>query len=231
MKLLTDISALQLAKSVVAVGSFDGIHLGHQKILSTLVDLGAREAVPAVVVTFHPHPALFFKRTENAYYITPRELQAELIAAAGVDYLLVLEFNQEFASRVLKSLVVTICLRVFPPVVIRFRAGENRQEPSTGLAAGNGFRIYPQVEPYGEPDFIQRIRDLLQKVRSINHTAARTIFLSAGTVNHGQKTGKLAAIANIYPEEHRSRHGVHHNRRQRQTLSIGDQHHPSDHGG
>ncbi len=223
MKLLTDISALQLAKSVVAVGSFDGIHLGHQKILSTLVDLGAREAVPAVVVTFHPHPALFFKRTENAYYITPRELQAELIAAAGVDYLLVLEFNQEFASQSAEEFLQSLkdaCGFSHLVVGYDFALGKNRQGTLNHLALLSRemdfeLTVIPQVElPAENPISSSRIRELLQKgqVEDITPLLGR-YFSLRGIVNHGQKIGRKLGLptANIYPEEHQllPAHGVY----------------------
>ncbi|HEV2322730.1 MAG TPA: bifunctional riboflavin kinase/FAD synthetase [Terracidiphilus sp.] len=84
--------------SVAAIGNFDGVHLGHQEILGGAVkearELGAR----AVAVTFDPHPEQVLRPASAPRLITPASERLRLLAATGVDAVLVLRFDRELAS-------------------------------------------------------------------------------------------------------------------------------------
>lgn len=84
--------------SIVTIGSFDGVHLGHQQLLSTLVAAAGKNDLQSVVITFWPHPAMFFKRVPERYVLTLPEERAELIKKCGVDRVITLDFNQQLAS-------------------------------------------------------------------------------------------------------------------------------------
>jgi riboflavin kinase/FMN adenylyltransferase len=76
------------AGSVVSVGNFDGVHLGHEKILSTARDLKARSGAPAVaLVTFEPHPATVLKPEVAPPRLTPPAIKREVLAARGANFL------------------------------------------------------------------------------------------------------------------------------------------------
>ncbi len=87
-----------LINSRVSIGSFDGVHLGHQALIKQLVAKAQAEGCPAVVVTFWPHPSTFFKRAPQAYALTSPEERRELICALGVDEVLTLTFDQALAD-------------------------------------------------------------------------------------------------------------------------------------
>jgi riboflavin kinase/FMN adenylyltransferase len=86
--------------SVVAIGNFDGVHLGHREILSSAVkqarELGS--GTKAVAVTFTPHPEEFLTPERAPRLITPNLARFELLATTGIDAVLLLEFNAEFAA-------------------------------------------------------------------------------------------------------------------------------------
>ncbi len=84
------------AASLVTVGSFDGVHLGHQQILSYLVGRAGRRAAKSVVVSFEPHPREVLEG-EPMPLLTTIEERAELFEGFGLDRFIVLEFTREFS--------------------------------------------------------------------------------------------------------------------------------------
>jgi riboflavin kinase/FMN adenylyltransferase len=83
--------------SVVTIGNFDGVHRGHQAVLGTVVGAARARGLPAVAVTFEPHPvAVLFPERAPAVLTAP-DHRLDLLAATGLDAVLVLEFTREFA--------------------------------------------------------------------------------------------------------------------------------------
>ena len=85
--------------TVVTVGSFDGVHLGHQALLKRLNEVAERDGLRRVVVTFDPHPRIALERSEGLQLLTSDEEKAALLAAYGVDTLVILPFNQATAAQ------------------------------------------------------------------------------------------------------------------------------------
>ena len=77
-----------------AIGNFDGVHLGHQKLIYECKRHGYKSAV----LTFYPHPSVFLKKIPNYPLITPLEIKTDIISRFGVDYLIVIEFTEEFSQ-------------------------------------------------------------------------------------------------------------------------------------
>jgi riboflavin kinase/FMN adenylyltransferase len=92
------IEELHLEGSCVSIGSFDGVHPGHQKLIAELIASAAGYNVPAVVLTFFPHPAVVLKQIETPYYLSTPEEKAELFSALGVDVLITVPFSRELAA-------------------------------------------------------------------------------------------------------------------------------------
>ena len=95
----------ELRPCVATFGNFDGVHLGHRAVLSRLVQEGTDRGVPAVAVTFEPHPAAIF-HPEALELIAPGPLRDELIETTGIDGLLVLDFTEEFAQQTAEEFIV-----------------------------------------------------------------------------------------------------------------------------
>ena len=77
-----------------AIGNFDGVHLGHQKLIEECKKHGYKSAV----LTFYPHPSVFLKKIPNYPLVTPLEKKTDVISKMGIDYLIVVEFNEEIAA-------------------------------------------------------------------------------------------------------------------------------------
>ncbi|WP_393077562.1 bifunctional riboflavin kinase/FAD synthetase [Streptomyces sp. LN704] len=85
-------------RSVVTIGSYDGVHRGHQLIISHAVDRARELGVPSVVVTFDPHPSEVVRPGSHPPLLAPHHRRAELMAGLGVDALLILPFTTEFSK-------------------------------------------------------------------------------------------------------------------------------------
>jgi riboflavin kinase/FMN adenylyltransferase len=93
------LEAVQLRNSWLTIGTFDGLHLGHQSILKKLTEGAHADGVPAAVLTFHPHPAEVLRGRKGAFYLTTPEERAELLAEAGADVVITHPFTPEVASQ------------------------------------------------------------------------------------------------------------------------------------
>jgi riboflavin kinase/FMN adenylyltransferase len=94
-----------LRPCVATFGNFDGVHLGHRAVLGRLVAEGATRGLPAVAVTFDPHPATVFHPEHAGELIAPGALREDLLAEAGLDGVMVLHFTLEFAQQTAEEFV------------------------------------------------------------------------------------------------------------------------------
>ncbi|MFJ2868588.1 bifunctional riboflavin kinase/FAD synthetase [Kitasatospora sp. NPDC087314] len=85
-------------RSVVTIGSFDGVHRGHQLIIGRAVERARELGLPAVVVTFDPHPREVIRPGSHPALLAPQARRAELMAGLGVDAVLVLPFTPELSQ-------------------------------------------------------------------------------------------------------------------------------------
>ncbi|WP_299533158.1 bifunctional riboflavin kinase/FAD synthetase [uncultured Streptomyces sp.] len=85
-------------RSVVTIGSYDGVHRGHQLIIGRAVERARELGVPSVVVTFDPHPSEVVRPGTHPPLLAPHHRRAELMAGLGVDAVLVLPFTTEFSK-------------------------------------------------------------------------------------------------------------------------------------
>ena len=99
MEVVRGIRSLPLAEepSVATVGFFDGVHLGHQAVLRTVVRRADERGVRSVAITFDRHPREVLSPGSEPRLLTTVERKAELIAASGVDVLVVLTFDRDFS--------------------------------------------------------------------------------------------------------------------------------------
>ncbi|MYL46006.1 bifunctional riboflavin kinase/FAD synthetase [Virgibacillus halodenitrificans] len=89
----------QQPASVSAIGFFDGIHKGHQKVINTAVSIAENEKIDSAVITFHPHPSVVLnKKVQHVKYITPLQQKKEILKDLGVDILYIIKFNKDLAA-------------------------------------------------------------------------------------------------------------------------------------
>lgn len=82
----------------IALGFFDGVHKGHQAVISSAIETAKVNGWNSAVMTFYPHPLAVLRSNQEVHYITPIEDKITLIEKLGVDYLFVANFTKEFAA-------------------------------------------------------------------------------------------------------------------------------------
>ena len=85
--------------TVVTLGNFDGVHRGHQTVLTTVAGLARQEGLRSIAMTFDPHPRTVHRPEEPTVMITSTRQRAELIAATGIDGLLIQSYDLDFAAQ------------------------------------------------------------------------------------------------------------------------------------
>ena len=99
MQILSNLFEIKLSKSTIAtIGTFDGIHIGHQKILNSLVRFAKENSLKSVVITFDPHPRKVINKKNSIKLINTIEEKKEKIKTLGIDYLIVQKFDEKFSE-------------------------------------------------------------------------------------------------------------------------------------
>ncbi|NUU61373.1 bifunctional riboflavin kinase/FAD synthetase [Paenibacillus agri] len=183
---------------VVALGQFDGLHLGHVSVIASAVALARKEGVPAAVMTFHPHPKDVMGKGDYEGYLTPQADKQKLLADMGVDILYIVEFNEQL-SRVSPQNFVSVMLlplHVITAVVgFDFRFGYQGEGDAEMLSElGGGAMNVETVPPFllnGEKVSSSGIRKSLQtgELELANAWFGRFYHLR-GMVGHGEKRGR-----------------------------------------
>ena len=94
--------------AVVALGNFDGVHLGHQALIGEAKRLSQERGVPLGVVAFEPHPQEFFHPSAESFRLTPFRVKARLIAELGADILYAIAFDAEMAAKSARDFVADV---------------------------------------------------------------------------------------------------------------------------
>jgi riboflavin kinase / FMN adenylyltransferase len=94
-----------LRGAIIALGNFDGFHLGHQAVVGRSVQRGAHERRPVIVATFDPHPVRHFKPDTPPFRLTTLDQRERLFAHAGADAMMVFGFGDELASTTAEDFV------------------------------------------------------------------------------------------------------------------------------
>ena len=87
-----------LRGAIVALGNFDGFHLGHQAVAGEAIAWARSEGRPAIIATFDPHPVRYFTPDAPPFRLTTLDQRLELFEAAGADAMLVFTFGADLAA-------------------------------------------------------------------------------------------------------------------------------------
>ncbi|RUT79266.1 bifunctional riboflavin kinase/FAD synthetase [Ancylomarina longa] len=99
MKIYTDLKNFSASNPVVTIGTFDGVHLGHRKVIQRLQELAHKVNGETVIFTFYPHPRLVLSGENNGLrLINTLEEKKVLLEAAGIDHLVIYPFTKEFSQ-------------------------------------------------------------------------------------------------------------------------------------
>ncbi len=133
MSVFYNISELsQVTNSIVTIGTFDGVHLGHQKIIKRLVELKQKQGGEIVLFTFDPHPRkILFPEQKDLKLITTTEEKCDILKQFGVDHVLVYPFTTEFSKMQAQDYISNIIVKGLKTktLVIGYdhRFGSNRE--------------------------------------------------------------------------------------------------------
>lgn len=83
--------------TIVTIGTFDGVHVGHQKIVKRLINIGKRTNLKSVILTFFPHPRMVLQKDSNIKLINTISERGDILDALGLDYLLIKKFTKAFS--------------------------------------------------------------------------------------------------------------------------------------
>ena len=157
--------------SVVALGNFDGFHLGHQAVVGRAVQRGAHERRPVIVATFDPHPVRHFKPDLPPFRLTTLDQRQRLFATAGADAMLVFQFGDKLASTTAEDFVGEILAKQIGAAAVvtgedftfgRGRAGNAEVLRQLGKAHAIDAETVAAVSFDGTRVSSGRIRELLQ---------------------------------------------------------------------
>jgi riboflavin kinase/FMN adenylyltransferase len=189
-----------LRGGIVALGNFDGFHIGHQAVVGRAVERGRTEGRPVLVATFDPHPVRFFKPDAPPFRLTTLDQRERLFAAAGADAMIVFRFDAELAATSAEDFAAQRLVGLIGATGVvtgeDFTYGKGRGGNVEVLAeAGRrlGFSV-DSVGPVSDgegPISSSRIRDAL--VAGDCGEAARLLtrpFAIEGVVEHGDKRGR-----------------------------------------
>jgi riboflavin kinase/FMN adenylyltransferase len=199
------------AATAVAIGNFDGVHLGHRALIARAKELAEANGAITVALTFDPHPSAVVGRCIAPPMISSLERRLELLEAAGADAVVVEPFTQELAGKAPHAFiddVVLFALRA-RAIVVGYdftyghgRAGTTDALRAHGARAGIEVGIVPAVEVNGEVASSTKIRTYLRdgNVRAAASLLGRPWDVD-GVVVHGAKRGRTIGIptANIAP--------------------------------
>ena len=99
--------------AVVALGNFDGVHLGHQVVIRQAAEIARSRRAPLAVLTFEPHPRSFFRPQDPPFRLTPFRIKTRHLQALGVDFLFELTFDAGMAARSAETFVTEILVDGF----------------------------------------------------------------------------------------------------------------------
>ena len=120
MEVLSSIEKLDpIKKSILTVGSYDGIHRGHQKLLSHLVEKSKVYGIPSVLVTFDPHPRhILNKKTNSLPLLMSLDQKLNIVESIGIDIVYVIDFTFHFSKISAQDFMMKIIVPYFNPKIM-----------------------------------------------------------------------------------------------------------------
>ena len=215
-----------LARPVVAIGNFDGLHRGHQGVIARAQQLARRLDRPCALLTFEPHPANYFAGRPVIFRLTPEDAKALVLSRLGLDGMIALTFDKALAELDRERFVAEILVRrlgIAAAVIgYDFHFGRNRLGTpdylrEEGARRGFDVEIIPKIAADHEGDLSAVSSTAVRRALEDGDVAlaARLLghpYMALGPVIHGQKLGRTLGFptANIRLDPScRLRHGIY----------------------
>ncbi len=227
MKLPAQIDGLENARLPgrslhLAIGMFDGVHLGHRAVIESAVQSSRADDGLGAVLTFWPHPSTLFRPASRTLLIQSAGIKSRMLTSLGVDVVITQSFNPALAEVKAEEFLPWLLVRLPRLAALyvgeNFRFGQGRRGDTAMLVAAgrqHGVRVYsaPRVNLDGEPISSTRIRELLEagEIASANARLGYHYF-SEGVVAPGKRLGRTLGFPTLnvaWSPEHRPRLGVY----------------------
>jgi len=190
----------KLKKSILLIGNFDGLHLGHQKVCNEAKKYKKKYKLKLGVLTFNPLPIMFFNNKMKNYRLTNDAQKFILLKKMGVDFVINKRFNLKFSKIKSEKFIKNIIVKKIDPKFIfvsnNFRYGNKRKGDVKELITESKKYGFNVIKP--EPLRIKKkvvsstsIRDLLKKgkIKEANKLLSRNWVIN-GDVQRGRQLGK-----------------------------------------
>ena len=197
--------AADYLNGVIAIGNFDGVHRGHREVINEAGRIARDEGRPWGVLTFEPHPRLLFQKNQAPFRLTPFHIKARHIENLGVEFLVVLHFDEALAGISADKFVADVLLGGFQANHIvsgyDFLFGHKRGGDTKFLADKgkelnfNATSVEQVLDEKNEPISSTRIRQFLIDAKP--RDAARLLgrdFEIEGRVARGDKRGRTINV-------------------------------------
>ena len=234
---------LNLRTPVVTLGIFDGVHLGHRKVIEALLKRAAEIKGESVIISFSPHPRqVLSANQENLAFLTTQDEKIELLEKTGVDHLVIIGFDRDFSNRTACNFVEDVLIKHLKTrnIIVGFnnhfgKRGEGNFETIRKCAEEHYFHL-EQVRALNSEDVVISSSNIRSFLLSGDLARANSLlgypYFLCGTVISGKKLGRELGYptANIKPiDEHKliPRDGVYatelmlRERKYKGVLSIG----------
>jgi riboflavin kinase/FMN adenylyltransferase len=204
MEVVADIAALARRPRALALGTFDGVHIGHRAVIGRALELARERGLTSAVVTFDRHPLSVIDPARAPRLLTSNEEKTRLIAELGPDELVLLPFDEHLAALTPAGFCEGLVSGVLDARVVvvgeNFNfgaggAGDAAELRSCGAANGYEVQICALVTEHGEAISSTRIRRLLHRgaLEEVREILGRPPS-AAGLVVHGDKRGRTLGV-------------------------------------
>lgn len=175
-------------ETVLTIGNYDGVHLGHQKILAQVIQKAKEIQGTSIVMTFDPHPVKVLAPERDIRLLTTSEEKTRLIEAAGIDVLLFINFNREFAGMLPDDFVQTVLvekLRVREIIVGTNYTFGKQKKGTIDLLRRRG-------EKYGFE--VKAVRQVMVHGNIVSSSAIRSLLLKGAVAEAANYLGRPYSI-------------------------------------
>lgn len=189
-----------LQGAIIALGNFDGYHLGHQSVVAHAVEWARAEGRPAIIGTFDPHPTRYFRPDSPPFALTSLDQREELFANAGAEAMLVFHFDEHMANTTAEAFALDTMVGRFHAAGIvtgedfafaKGRSGNATLLSELGAQYGFGVRTIGPIADGGTNISSSRIRQALRDGDCATATRLLTRpYAIRATVQHGDKVGR-----------------------------------------
>ncbi|MCG5103446.1 bifunctional riboflavin kinase/FAD synthetase [Oceanobacillus alkalisoli] len=188
-----------IPETVCAIGFFDGIHKGHQRLIEKAVEVAKEKNMESAVITFHPHPSVVLKKgTERVQYITPLREKQEILQQMNVDRLYIIKFNEELSKLSPEDFIDHFIIGLhIKHLVAGFdysfgHKGAGNMSNISDYSRGRfDYTVIDKVTMDDEKVSSTRIRDLLKQgeVATINRLLGRPLKYTSVVIHGAQRGG------------------------------------------